>query len=1108
MNNNQQVRQPLLSLPLKKSGMVKPLMLSVLPAMLAFSQPVFAETAGATDSADTQVAIVGGTVPSDSNTLKEVTVDDYGTTPIEIMTEVLDFLIIDQGTDNMPTIIDKFIIDVTNESYTGVSPLVTDPAIANPSDFVYLLYNETTESVVGSAGVYTEDTPATAATAGKGKITFENIDPSALATIPDSVTHEFSLRAGFSSESKTGLAAFGYSILGYSATPSEAGIVTSAGSTTIGSDQTSAVEQWVKVTANIPPVINSLTINGTEEFGERLSATVTASDADGDDGDITFSYLWTRGGCQGQNVSSNKDYITTVGDIGSELCVEVTATDEDGDRSSSGFTSTGTINKLSTNVSIGNISVEYGPNKTISPSPSNPESVITASDAGTAGCTSDSGTISYANVGTCELTATLVETSTSLGSSDTADVTITKAPQTINFAPEELAQTVSEDANLELGAISSVFTNDPGTPTGLSVSLSSSTQTICTVSGQTVTALAAGNCELKASQNGSNNFDQATPVTRTIKITINQNPSIDGVLITPAPAVFGVELSATPTNYYDPEDHDSAAHTVAWTRSETNNCLASVATIGTDVTYTPIEDDIGQYLCATITPVDNVGGKGVPKNTVIGPVQKAPFPVVDLEITDSEIVIGETTTVSYDGITSANGIDGLVENMTLSTNSSVCSSSSTFFNEVITVTGISRGTCFIRVEVEESSTHLGVSPSWATIDVISATQNLIAHATATNIAFGDATTVSDSVGGGTVNFTSLDETVCTVGDTSGVVTTQSVGDCPIKVTKLANEASGLLEATDTITIKISEASQTVLANATATTITYDNRTTTVYDSIGGAVTFSSAGACQVGSNGVVTPTAVGPCIVTVIKAAVTTNGVITTPEATSSVSINITKAAQSINFAAPANQTYVPNGSFAAPVTSSIGSTGVLNVDVDDSSTAGCTMSNGVVSYTGAGVCTLVATLAGTDTHVEAVAVYRNVFIAKSDQTITFVAPAEQTLPVDSTLSAQQLSASSGLDVGLSSSTPSVCTVSNQTITVTGAGACTLTAEQLGDDDYNAAVSISRTVYLNGTAPVSGTTDTGGGGSLSLNWLLGFSLLLLIARRRSQLTAIVHGGAK
>jgi len=100
------------------------------------------------------------------------------------------------------------------------------------------------------------------------------------------------------------------------------------------------------------------------------------------------------------------------------------------------------------------------------------------------------------------------------------------------------------------------------------------------------------------------------------------------------------------------------------------------------------------------------------------------------------------------------------------------------------------------------------------------------------------------------------------------------------------------------------------------------------------------------------------------------------------------------------------------------------------------------------------------------------VAIAKGTQTITFAAlPAKVAGDAPFTLSA---TANSTLTVSYASSSSSVATVSGNTVTVVGAGTTTITASQVGDDNWNAATDVSQTltVYPSGMAYWNFNTDT------------------------------------
>src|SRR5207248_6389008 len=86
----------------------------------------------------------------------------------------------------------------------------------------------------------------------------------------------------------------------------------------------------------------------------------------------------------------------------------------------------------------------------------------------------------------------------------------------------------------------------------------------------------------------------------------------------------------------------------------------------------------------------------------------------------------------------------------------------------------------------------------------------------------------------------------------------------------------------------------------------------------------------------------------------------------------------------------------------------------------------------------------------------RTFSIAKANQTITFNALANKTFgDADFNVSA---TASSGLSVSFTAT--SNCTVSGNTVHLTGAGACTITASQAGDANYNAATNVPQTFTI------------------------------------------------
>lgn len=91
------------------------------------------------------------------------------------------------------------------------------------------------------------------------------------------------------------------------------------------------------------------------------------------------------------------------------------------------------------------------------------------------------------------------------------------ATQSISFAPI---------SNLLLG--SAPFSVNAAADSGLAVGVMSNTPTVCTISGVTLTLLAAGECSLTASQAGNTSYTAATPVTRAFFVTTACDINQDG----------------------------------------------------------------------------------------------------------------------------------------------------------------------------------------------------------------------------------------------------------------------------------------------------------------------------------------------------------------------------------------------------------------------------------------------------------------------------------------------------------------------------------------------------------------------------------------------------
>lgn len=123
-------------------------------------------------------------------------------------------------------------------------------------------------------------------------------------------------------------------------------------------------------------------------------------------------------------------------------------------------------------------------------------------------CTVTNNVMTSTGVGTCAVTATRAADATYLEESTTANITITRASQNLNFTSN-----VPEEALPGMTYTPVAVSNG-----GASVSLNITTglATVCSMSNGVVTFLARGQCVITASQSGTTNYLPATSISQTI----------------------------------------------------------------------------------------------------------------------------------------------------------------------------------------------------------------------------------------------------------------------------------------------------------------------------------------------------------------------------------------------------------------------------------------------------------------------------------------------------------------------------------------------------------------------------------------------------------------
>ena len=340
--------------------------------------------------------------------------------------------------------------------------------------------------------------------------------------------------------------------------------------------------------------------------------------------------------------------------------------------------------------------------------------------------------------------------------------------------------------------------------------------------------------------------------------------------------------------------------------------------------------------------------------------------------------------------------------------------------------------------------------------------NLPASKLATDGPFTVTATYSSS---GAATFSAGSANVCTIA--ANMVTLVAAGNCVVTGTAPAD--GSYFAATISGTIVVSKAAQLVTLGALLPKVTTDVPfSATATFSATGPATFSAgpASVCAI-AGATVTLAGSGACAIT---ATVASDSKYLAGGATGSFTVS--KVTQTISFGPLANKV-VTDGQFTVVATAT------SNLSVTFTAGGVCTVNNGVVTLTGSsGTCTITATQVGNAVYLPAPDVPQTFNVSdpsKQNQTISFSAlPATVGVGASINLSA---SASSGLTVSFSSLTPSICAVSGTAASTTAAGTCTIQAAQSGNNQFNPAATVTRSVNVVAVSSsvVTGTISTTGG---------------------------------
>ncbi len=418
-------------------------------------------------------------------------------------------------------------------------------------------------------------------------------------------------------------------------------------------------------------------------------------------------------------------------------------------------------------------------------------------------------------------------------------------------------------------------------------------------------------------------------------------------------------------------------------------------------------------------------------------VTKAPQTITFGPIADRTLNAGALTV-------SATASTGLPVTFTTA-DAAVCTATGT---RGTTITPLVTGTCTVHADQAGNNIY-DAAPQVSQSFNISKSSQAITFGTLADksVAQSPVTVTAVSTSLLTVTFTTTTPAICTAGGANGAtIALVAVGTCTVQADQAGdttfNAAAPVLRS-----FNVTLAPQSITFGTLATrNASQSPFTVSATASSGLPVTFGTTtpAVCTAGGadGSLIALVGAGTCSV---QASQPGDGVYA-PAASVLRNFTVTKADQTITFAPLGDRTAVDTP-FTVDATASSGLPVTFTTTTPAVCTAGGTGGT-TIAVLAIGTCTVAADQAGSAAYNAAVRVTSSFTVTKADQTIDFGPLADVAPGSPVTVAA---TASSGLTVAFTTTTPSVCTASGTAITLLLSGTCSVEADQPGDAIYNAA---------------------------------------------------------
>ncbi len=560
--------------------------------------------------------------------------------------------------------------------------------------------------------------------------------------------------------------------------------------------------------------------------------------------------------------------------------------------------------------------------------------------------------------------------------------------------------------------------------------IATSTPTVCSASGGTISLFGVGTCTVVANQAGNVNYEAATQISQSFQV-VKGSQTIQFT-------------SVAPTN---PRVRDTYA-------------AAASSSVGLPVT---IAVSASTATVCTIAPGNIVSflfsGQCVleasqPGNATYNPANQVTL-TIGIALASQTITISSTANAVVGGtyVPVATATSGLAVDFSIDVLSgSFCKIKA----GVVSFTKV--GTCQIVANQAGNATFGTAPPVTQNIAVAKGSQviNITSTAPAAAVVRGATYTFAATSTGPVAIVLSVDPAfalICSVNNF--VVSFTGAGTCRL----LANQASSddynaAAQAVQSFAVgKGTQVAMFTTAAPSASTVRGSTYSVAASSTSPNAVTITVSGAstfvCAI-SGSTVSFTGAGTCVL---------NGNIpadTNYNAAAQVqqSFTVGQSSQTITFSSTAPAFAVFGGTSYTPTATS---TSLLAVDfsIDSSSSSICSVSNGIVSFarTKVGNCVVNANQPGNINYFAAPQISQTFPVRRAVQTLTFTSVAPSAT-VGGTTYIVEATSDASLSVSFSTANPAVCTVSGNnpaSVAFFSVGTCNITATQAGNDVYRPA---------------------------------------------------------